>query len=135
LAIASVPEKKAPDRLSRLDLANWMVAPENPLTARVFVNRLWKIAFGQGLVRNMDDFGTQGTPPSHPELLDWLATEFIRSKWDVKAMLKLMLVSNTYRQSSIADQKTRAISGLPGKIASGLMPSLFVIKRWPLVAC
>lgn len=107
LAIASIPEKKAPDRLSRTDLAKWIVAPENPLTARVFVNRLWKIAFGQGLVRNMDDFGTQGTPPSHPELLDWLATEFIRTKWDVKAMLKLMLMSNTYRQSSLADKKLR----------------------------
>ncbi len=95
------------DRLSRLDLANWLASPENPLTARVFVNRLWKIAFGQGLVRNMDDFGTQGTPPSHPELLDWMATEFVRTKWDVKAMLTLMVSSNAYRQSSVSTKETR----------------------------
>ena len=84
-----------------------MVSPENPLTARVFVNRLWKIVFGQGLARNMDDFGTQGVPPTHPELLDWLANEFVRSKWDVKAMLKLMVTSNTYKQSSVASKALR----------------------------
>jgi hypothetical protein len=94
------------DRATRMDLAKWIVSPDNPLTARVFVNRLWKLAFGQGLVRNLDDFGTQGTPPTHPELLDWLATEFA-SKWDVKATLKLMLISNTYRQSSIATKTAR----------------------------
>jgi hypothetical protein len=71
------------------------------------VNRLWKIAFGQGLVRNMDDFGTQGAPPTHPELLDWLATEFIRSKWDVKSMLKLIVSSNTYKQSSVSSKALR----------------------------
>ena len=98
---------KEKDRLNRLDLANWMVSPENPLTARVFVNRLWKIVFGQGLARNMDDFGTQGVPPTHPELLDWLANEFVRSKWDVKAMLKLMVTSNTYKQSSVASKALR----------------------------
>jgi mono/diheme cytochrome c family protein len=95
------------DPASRLDLANWMVSPDNPLTARVFVNRLWKITFGQGLVKNLDDFGTQGTVPSHPELLDWLAMEFIRTKWDVKNLLKLMVLSNTYRQSSVATKAIR----------------------------
>jgi hypothetical protein len=95
------------DRANRLDLAKWVSSPDNPLTARVFVNRLWKIAFGQGLVKNMDDFGTQGTAPSHPELLDWLATEFVRTGWDVKGLLKLMVMSNTYRQSSSAPKAVR----------------------------
>lgn len=89
------------EKATRTDLAKWVVSPDNPLTARVFVNRLWKIAFGQGLVRNLDDFGTQGTPPSHPELLDWLATEFIHTGWDVKGIFKVMLMSNAYRQSSV----------------------------------
>ncbi len=92
-----------------MDLAKWIVSPENPLTARVFVNRLWKIAFGQGLVRNLDDFGTQGTPPTHPELLDWLATRFIDSKWDIKSILKLMVMSNAYRQSSVAMKAVREL--------------------------
>jgi Protein of unknown function (DUF1553)/Protein of unknown function (DUF1549)/Planctomycete cytochrome C len=95
------------DKATRMDLAKWMVSPDNPLTARVFVNRLWKIAFGQGLVRNLDDFGTQGTPPTHPELLDWLATEFIRTGWNVKDMLKLMVMSNTYRQTSTVSKELR----------------------------
>src|SRR5262245_31076555 len=95
------------ERATRMDLAKWMVSPDNPLTARVFVNRLWKIAFGQGIVRNLDDFGTQGTPPTHPELLDWLATEFVRTGWDVKGMLKLMVMSNAYRQSSAASKDAR----------------------------
>jgi hypothetical protein len=95
------------ERATRTDLAKWVVSPDNPLTARVFVNRLWKIAFGQGIVRNLDDFGTQGTPPTHPELLDWLATELVRTGWDVKGMLKLMVMSNAYRQSSTAAKDVR----------------------------
>src|SRR5262245_20556476 len=95
------------DRATRMDLARGMVSPANPITSRVFVNRLWKIAFGQGLVRNMDDFGTQGTPPTHPELLDWLATEFTDSGWDVKGMLKRMVTSNAYRQSSAVAKEVR----------------------------
>jgi hypothetical protein len=98
-------EKK--EKATRLDLAKWVVSPDNPLTARVFVNRLWKVVFGQGLVRNLDDFGTQGTPPTHPELLDWLATEFTRAGWDVRGMLKLMVMSNTYRQSSAVAKEVR----------------------------
>lgn len=96
-------------RASRLDLARWMVAPENPLTARVFVNRLWKLTFGQGIVRTLDDFGSQGTWPSHPDLLDWLAVEFRESGWDTKHILRLMLTSQTYRQSSRLDESLRHV--------------------------
>jgi mono/diheme cytochrome c family protein len=85
---------------NRLGLAQWMVSPDNPLTARVAVNRFWQLYFGAGLVRTAEDFGQQGEWPSHPELLDWLATEFIRTGWDVKAMQKLIVISSTYRQAS-----------------------------------
>ncbi|HND51857.1 MAG TPA: DUF1549 and DUF1553 domain-containing protein, partial [Pirellulaceae bacterium] len=87
-------------RPTRLDLARWMTAPENPLTARVFANRLWKLTFGQGIVRTVEDFGTQGEWPSHPELMDWLAVEFRDSGWNVKHLHKLMVMSRTYRQTS-----------------------------------
>jgi hypothetical protein len=93
----------AKERANRLDLAAWLTSRENPLVARVFVNRLWKIMFGRGLASTLDDFGMQGTHPSHPELLDWLAMEFIASGWDVKHTLKLIAMSHTYRQSSVAD--------------------------------
>jgi hypothetical protein len=86
--------------LNRLDLARWLVAPENPLTARVFVNRLWKQFFGTGLSAVVDDLGAQGESPSHPELLDWLAVEFRESGWDVKHMAELIVTSHTYRQSA-----------------------------------
>ncbi|MFL5244151.1 MAG: PSD1 and planctomycete cytochrome C domain-containing protein [Gemmataceae bacterium] len=89
-------------RASRLDLARWMVSRDNPMVARVFVNRLWKLMFGQGIVKSLDDFGTQGIPPTHPELLDWLALELMDSGWNVKHLLKLMALSSTYRQSSHA---------------------------------
>jgi hypothetical protein len=76
------------------------VARENPLSARVLVNRLWKLLFGQGIVKTLDDFGTQGAPPTHPELLDWLALELVDSGWNVKHVLRLMALSRTYRQTS-----------------------------------
>lgn len=84
----------------RLALAKWLVDPQHPLTARVGVNRYWQIFFGLGIVKTAEDFGSQGDPPAHPELLDWLATEFIRTGWNVKAMHKLIVMSATYRQSS-----------------------------------
>jgi hypothetical protein len=91
--------------LDRLTLAKWLVDPKNPLPARVEVNRYWQGYFGTGIVKTVEDFGAQGERPSHPELLDWLATEFIRTGWDVKAMQRLIVTSATYRQSSRMTQE------------------------------
>jgi hypothetical protein len=99
---AALPPLPAGAPASRLGLAQWVVMPENPLTARVAVNRLWKLFFGTGLVATPADFGTQGEWPSHPELLDWLAVEFRESGWDVKRLVRLIVTSATYRQSSVA---------------------------------
>jgi len=98
------PLKKAtPDtRATRLDLANWLLSPGHPLTARVTVNRLWQQFFGTGIVKTSYDFGSQGSVPSHPELLDWLAVTFRESGWDVRKLIRLMLTSTTFRQSSVA---------------------------------
>jgi len=90
---------------NRLGLAKWIVDPSNPLTARVVVNQYWQQHFGTGIVKTAEDFGSQGEQPSHPQLLDWLATEFVRTGWDIKAMQRLIVTSATYRQSSRASHE------------------------------
>lgn len=97
------PEMPTDRRLTRLDLAHWLIHPDNPLTSRVFVNRLWKQFFGAGLSRKLDDLGSQGEWPSHPELLDWLAIRFVDSGWNVKEIVRTIVTSAAYRQSSISD--------------------------------
>lgn len=96
-AVVDSPDRKVD---SRLDLAEWIVSPENPLTSRVIVNQVWQLFFGEGLVRTPDDFGLQGELPTHPDLLDWLAVEFVESGWDVKHLVRLIVTSETYQQSS-----------------------------------
>ncbi len=96
----SAPSDLPPDRSGRRELAGWLTSPDNPLTARVIVNRIWQAHFGEGLVRTPDNFGLRGEAPSHPELLDWLAGEFIRSGWDVKHLHRLILGSATWQQGS-----------------------------------
>lgn len=97
-ALSAAPNKNTSGR--RLTLANWIVSPDNPLTARVFVNRVWQMHFGRGLVVTPNDFGLAGARPSHPELLDWLAGEFVRRGWSIKDLHRLIVTSATYRQAS-----------------------------------
>ncbi len=97
-----LPPLKHEGRATRLDLAKWLVSNENPLTPRVTMNRIWMRYFGRGLVETEEDFGSQGSAPTHPELLDWLAREFIKNKWSQKAMHRLIVTSATYQQSSKA---------------------------------
>ncbi|MEM9829015.1 MAG: DUF1553 domain-containing protein [Bacteroidota bacterium] len=107
----STPERifSMPDSLpkNRLGLAQWLTHPDHPLTARVAVNRYWQHFFGRGIVKTTEDFGNQGDLPTHPELLDWLALEFINGGWDVKALVKMIVMSATYRQSSLTSPELR----------------------------
>ena len=114
-----LPPLPAGEPHNRLALAKWTVSPENPLTARVTVNRMWNELFGAGLVETTEDFGIMGQRPSHPELLDWLAVEFRESGWNMKHMYKLMVMSATYRQSA----KSERLSSWPR------IPRIF---SWPM---
>jgi hypothetical protein len=103
--------KRHPNRNRRITLAKWIASPDNPLTARVMVNRIWQHHFGRGIVDTPSDFGKNGGLPSHPELLDWLATQFVQEKWSVKAMHRLILTSSAYRQGSPnPDQKAATLA-------------------------
>lgn len=110
-----VPQFLAPlsvenqNRPTRLDLANWLTDSRNPLTARVFVNRVWYLLFGEGLSKSLDDFGAQGEAPSHPELLDWLAVDFMESGWDVKSLIHTITTSKTYQLSSLPTEIQRQL--------------------------
>ena len=95
------------DRLNRLDLANWLIEERNPLTARVFVNRIWALFFGRGLVRTLGDFGSQGEWPQQMELLDWLALDFVAHDWDLKHLIRRIVTSRAYRQASVDDAEFR----------------------------
>ena len=101
-ALPPLPSREGNSRADRLALARWLVAPEHPLTSRVAVNRIWQELFGRGLVATSENFGVRGDRPSHPELLDWLAVDFTRNGWSLKSLIKQIVLSDTYRQSSAA---------------------------------
>lgn len=105
-ALPSGPDE---NKQRRAQLARWLVSPQNPLTARVIANRIWQWHFGQALASTPNDLGTQGVPPSHPELLDWLASELISNMWSMKKLHRLIVLSSTYRQSAVRDAKAGAV--------------------------
>ena len=98
---AVLPPLEATDKATRLDLAHWITRPDHPLTARVAVNRTWQMVFGRGIVESAGDFGNQGSWPTHPELLDWLAVDLVENKWDLRHLLKTILNSETYHRSAV----------------------------------
>jgi len=118
----AIPEPKASIHSSgrRTVLANWMVSPDNPLTARVMVNRLWQHHFGEGIVRTPNNFGKLGTTPTHPELLDYLAVQFLKNGWSIKSIHRMIMLSATYQQSSLANPAT--LKADPENLLVGRMP-------------
>src|SRR5205807_20034 len=98
--VVTPPRPGARKTGARLALARWLVRPENPLTARVWVNRIWRHHFGSGIVATVENLGRSGAPPTHPELLDWLALQFVARGWSSKAIHRLVMTSHAYRQSS-----------------------------------
>ena len=119
---AALPPLPASLPNNRLGLARWLTAPGHPLTARVTVNRFWQMLFGRGIVATVEDFGSQGAAPSHPELLDWLAVDFVENGWDVKRLLKTIMMSAAYRRSS--KQTAEALARDPENILLARMPRL-----------
>ncbi len=105
----SGPKQPADGRLSRVDLGRWLTAPDNPLTSRAYMNRLWKQFFGNGISNQPEELGAQGEPPTHPELIDWLAAEFMDSGWNVKHMVRLLVMSSAYQQDSRGRPELRDI--------------------------
>ncbi|RUL87506.1 PSD1 and planctomycete cytochrome C domain-containing protein [Tautonia sociabilis] len=112
----------------RLAFARWLTRPEHPLTSRVFVNRVWQQLFGRGIVATVDNFGRTGSPPSHPELLDWLAVEFVRDGWSLKRLHRLLVTSRAYRQSSAVRTEARAVD--PDNVLLWRMPMRRLQAEW-----
>ena len=106
---APIPAKIPADQSGRIQLANWITTPDNPLTARVQVNRVWQTLFGKGIVHTPDDFGNEGSKPIHPELLDWLAAEFVKQGWSLKSLVKLIVESRTYQLSDLAPKRLKEV--------------------------
>ena len=115
--VVKPPQHSTPKTGRRLALAKWLTQPSHPLTARVFVNRIWQRHFGTGIVASLDNFGRLGTPPSHPELLDWLAVQFVDSGWSVKSLHRLIMTSTAYRQASIVDAQHEKLDPENGLIS------------------
>ena len=114
---------------NRLDLAKWIVSEKNPLTPRVVVNHLWQLMFGRGLVATPEDFGLQGERPSHPELLDWLATELIENDWNLRHILRLIANSRAFQRSSVLNQRLQEVDPLNRGYARG---PRFRLDSWML---
>ena len=114
---------------NRLGLAEWLTMPTHPLTARVAVNRIWQMLFGTGIVSTAADFGSQGTWPTHPDLLDWLAVDFVESGWDTKALVRKIVTSATYRQTSATSQTSTVLRTRPGQSAPCSWPQVPITGR------